>query len=151
MKTLLTNKKAYREYEIKDKIEAGIKLMGMEVKSLKEGRGSLRGTHIRYIKNDLALIGMELPRYSKTGENIDYNSRRDRILLVNKREKLRILQFIDQKGGTSIPLKIYIQNNLIKVLIGLCIGKKQYNKKADIIKKTQTLDMNRAIKEQRFN
>lgn len=151
MKTLLTNKKAYREYEIKDKIEAGIKLMGMEVKSLKEGRGSLRGTHIRYIKNDLALIGMELPRYSKTGENIDYNSRRDRILLVNEREKLRILQFIDQKGGTSIPLKIYIQNNLIKVLIGLCIGKKQYNKKADIIKKTQTLDMNRAIKEQRFN
>ncbi len=151
MKTLLINKKGYREYEIKDKIESGIKLLGLEVKSLKEGRGSLRGTYVKTIGHELLLLGMELPKYSKTGDNIAYNSRRDRVLLVNKREKIKIAQFLDQKGGTAVPLKIFIQQNLIKVLVGLCIGKKKYDKKIDIMKRENAIDIQRSIKEQRFN
>lgn len=148
MKILQVNRKAYRDYEIVDKYDAGIQLFGYEVKAIREGKGSLKGAYIKRSKGSVELIGMDIPKYSKAGEIFDYDSKRTRKLLLNKHEIKDITQRIEAKGYTAIPLKLYLNNNLIKLLIGLGRGKNKQNIKRALINRQEKLEIDRLIKEQ---
>lgn len=150
MKVLQVNRKAYRDYDILEKIEAGIKLKGFEVKALKEGRGNLKGTYIRFIKTKPTLIGFNLPTYSKSSDIFGYDPDRPRDLLLNTSEIKTLLGQTNQKGFTLAPLKVYInERGLIKLLIGLAKGKQAKVRKSDLIKKQQEKDIQRILKNSR--
>jgi SsrA-binding protein len=150
MKILQVNKKAYRDYEILEKLEAGIKLQGSEVKALKEGRGNLKGSYIRFIKNKPYLIGFSLPAYSKNSGQFIYNPTRERSLLLNSAEIKTLQGQVAQKGFTIVPLKIYAnERGLIKVLTGIARGKQKSDKKQDLIKKQQDRAMRTIFKTNR--
>ncbi|MDE0587977.1 MAG: SsrA-binding protein SmpB [Candidatus Marinimicrobia bacterium] len=124
-----TNRKAYHEYHILDKYEAGIELLGSEVKSLREGNANLKQAYIT-IRNGQALaIGIHINPYSHTGFE-GHDSVRDRRLLLHKREIKKIKDLTDQKGLTAIPLQLYFNpNGKAKIEIGIAKGKKTYDKK----------------------
>lgn len=143
MKTYLINKKAYREYEITDKYSTGIKLYGYEVKSIVEGKGTLRGSYVKILKNIPMLIGMDIPKYSKAGDIFEFDAIRDRTLLLNKSEIEKIGKDINQKGFTAFPLKLISEKNILKLVIGVGKGKKKQSLKQDLIKKQVELDMKR--------
>jgi SsrA-binding protein len=151
MKVLQVNKKAYRDYEVLEKLEAGIKLQGAEVKALKEGRGNLKGSYIRFSKNKPLLVGFSLPAYSKSAEVFHYEPARSRDLLLNTHEIKSLLGMVAQKGYTVTPLKIYAnERGLIKVLIGVAKGKQKAEKKDDLIKKQQERAMRKTLKNTRY-
>lgn len=142
MKILQVNKKAYRDYEILEKIEAGIKLQGAEVKALKEGKGILKGSYVRFVKNKPLLIGFHLSSYSKIAEITHYNPTRTRELLLNTSEIKTLQGKVAQKGYTIAPLKFYInERGLIKLLMGLAKGKQHHQRKSDLISKQQERSM----------
>ena len=147
MKTYLINKKAYRDYEISDKYTAGIKLAGHEVKSIVEGKGNLKGSYVKIIKEIPLLIGFDLPKYSKAGEIFGFDSKHDLELLLNKHEIDKISKDINQKGYTAFPLKIISEKNLMKLTIGVGRGKKKASMKQDLIAKQQDLETKRLQKE----
>jgi len=147
MPVYIKNKRAYRNYEILDKTEAGIKLMGSEVKSIKAGNGTLTGAYVKPSGNSLWLIGLHVPSYSKSGQIDNYDPTRTRQLLLKKREIEVLRNKIKQKGLTLIPLKIYTKGDLLKVSVGIGRGLKKANKKQQIINKQETLDAKREIKD----
>ena len=127
-----SNRKAYHEYNILDKYEAGIELFGTEVKSLREAQANLKESYVIIRKNQAWVSGMHINPYSNTGHE-GHDPIRNRRLLLNKREILKIKQAIDQKGLTAVPLKLYFNNNgWAKLEIGLAKGKKIYDKKSSI-------------------
>ena len=144
------NRKAYRDYDVLEKIEAGIKLKGFEVKALKEGKGNLKGSYVRFIKTKPTLIGFNLPPYSKANDPFGYDPIRPRDLLLNTNEIRTLLGQTNQKGFTIAPLKIYInERGIIKLLIGLAKGKQAQSRKVDLIKKQQEKDVQRILKNAR--
>ena len=127
-----SNRKAYHEYHILDKYEAGIELFGTEVKSLREAQANLKESYVIVRKNQAWISGMHINRYSNTGHE-GHDPTRNRRLLLNKREILKIKQSIEQKGLTVVPLKLYFSDNgWAKVEIGLAKGKKIFDKKSSI-------------------
>lgn len=147
MSTLLRNRRAYHDYEITEKIEAGIKLTGQEVKAIKEGKGDLTGSHIKVDGEKLSLIGLNVPPYSKAGILQDYDPGRTRTLLCHKKEIAALRGKMDRQGFTLIPLKIYTKGTLLKLSFGIAKGKKRSDKRADIIKKQQQLESDRLTKQ----
>ncbi len=150
MPVYIVNRKAYRDYEVVEKIEAGMKLQGHEVKSIKEGRGSLRGAYIRITKGKPYLVNFNLPKYSKAAALFHYDPVRSRQLLLNKEEIKSLSGKIEQKGFTLVPLKIYTQGRLLKLLAGLARGKQKHQKKQDLIKKQQEKEIRKTVKN-RYN
>ena len=141
-----SNRKAYHEYSILDKYEAGIELFGTEVKSLREAQANLKESYVIIRKNQAWVSGMHINPYSNTGHE-GHDPIRNRRLLLNKREILKIKQAIDQKGLTAVPLKLYFNNNgWAKLEIGLAKGKKIYDKRADIKKKEVDKQIRRDFK-----
>ena len=127
-----SNRKAYHEYHILDKYEAGIELFGTEVKSLREAQANLKESYVIVRKNQAWISGMHINRYSNTGHE-GHEPTRNRRLLLNKREIFKIKQNIEQKGLTVVPLKLYFnKNGWAKVEIGLAKGKKIFDKKNSI-------------------
>lgn len=146
MKTFIVNKKAYRDYEILEKIEAGIKLYGYEVRAIKEMKGSLRGSYVKLLNGKPALVGFNLPKYSKMSGILHYDPIRTRELLLKKTEIKSFTGKTEQKGFTLVPLKIYATGSKLKVLIGLGRGKQKSERKSDIIKKQQDLNLRKQAK-----
>ena len=142
----IKNRKAYFNYEILEKKEAGIKLLGIEVKSLKEGQGNISTSYVKFIKDDPWLVNANIPPYSKAGTVHDYDPLRSRKLLLNKKEIANLKNKIDKRGFTIVPLKLYVKNSLIKLEIGLGKGKKKKTKKEDLIKKQHERDTKRLVK-----
>ena len=131
-----SNRKAYHEYNILDKYEAGIELFGTEVKSLREAQANLKESYVIIRKNQAWVSGMHINPYSNTGHE-GHDPIRNRRLLLNKREILKIKQAIDQKGLTAVPLKLYFNNNgWAKLEIGLAKGKKYMTKRPQLRKET---------------
>lgn len=150
MKVLQVNKKAYRDYEILEKVEAGIKLQGFEVKSLKEGKGNLKGSYIRFLKKKPLLVGFNLPLYSKAS-SFKYDPARTRELLLNTHEIKNLQSQVSQKGFTIVPLKLYSnERGLIKLLLGIARGKQKFQRKEDLIKRQQNRAMRKTLKEGPF-
>ena len=149
IRTITKNKKAYHDYEILETIEAGIVLKGTEVKSIREGRINLKDSYVKMIKGEPFLIECHISPYPHGGR-FNHEPTRERKLLLKKREIKRLIGKIKEKGITLIPLKVYFKNSLVKVLLGLCKGKKSYDKKAALKEKAIKREIERALKKQNF-
>jgi len=140
MKTLISNKRILREYGLAEKYEAGIKLLGLEVKALKEGKGNLKGSIVKIADKKILLIGFNIPPYSRAADK-NYQPTRSRILLLNKREIKKLAGFLSQKGYSAFPLRIYLKNNLIKVELGAGRKLKKYEKKREAKERQEEKDL----------
>ena len=135
-KIIANNKKAFYDYFIEDKYEAGIELVGTEVKSLRMGKCSIKEAFVRIQKGEVFIYGMHISPYEK-GNIFNRDPLRARKLLLHRYEIRKIEGQIAQKGYTLVPLNVYLKGSLMKVEIGLAKGKKQYDKRQDIAKKDQ--------------
>ena len=133
-KQIASNKKAFHDYFIEDKYEAGIALAGTEVKSLRMGKCSVKESFVRVEKGEVYIYGMNISPYEK-GNIFNRDPLRVRKLLLHRSEINKIVGKIAEKGYTLVPLKVYFKGSLVKVEIGLAKGKKLYDKRADIAKK----------------
>lgn len=147
-KTIEVNKKARRDYEIVDTLEAGIQLLGSEVKSIREGGISLRDSYIRFKSGECLLVDCHISPY-KYSRREDVDPYRARKLLMHKREIERMASQVQLKGLTAIPLKIYFnERGRCKIELALGKGKKLYDKRQDIKRKDAQREIQRAIKNQ---
>jgi len=144
--TLIQNKKAYFDYEILEKTEAGIELLGFEVKSLKKGQGSLEGSHITIRGNEAFIINMQIPPYQPANTPKDYDPLRNRRLLLTKKEISSLLEEEKQKGLTIIPLSVYNKGRKLKLEIAVVRGKKKYDKRETIKKRDTDREIRRTLK-----
>ena len=145
-KLIANNKKAYHDYFILEKYEAGIVLHGTEVKSLRMGKCSIKEAFIRVESGEMFLYGMHISPYEK-GNIFNKDPLRVRKLLLHKKEINRIFGKMKEQGNTVIPLRVYFSGSLVKVEIGLVKGKKLYDKRDDIAKKDQRREAQREFKE----
>ena len=130
----LKNKKAYFDYYILEELESGIALLGTEIKSVRKGSVDLKDTFITIKNNEAFLLNMYIAKYEE-GNIFNHDERRTRKLLLHKKEILKLKDKIKIEGLTLIPLKLYFKNNKVKVLIGICKGKKLYDKRASLKEK----------------
>jgi SsrA-binding protein len=146
VKIVARNRKAYHEYHILEKFEAGIELSGSEVKSIREGRASLKEGFIQVRKGQVWLIGMHISPYSHTGYG-GHEPVRERRLLMHKREIMKLNQFLTQKGLTAVPLQLYFNSRgWAKVEIGVARGKKFYDKREAIKARDLKRDQSRELR-----
>ncbi|MBQ9736887.1 MAG: SsrA-binding protein SmpB [Clostridia bacterium] len=145
--TVAQNKKAYHEYFVDETYEAGISLFGTEVKSVREGRVNLRDSYVSVKTGEAYLIGAHISPYEK-GNIFNKDPLRERKLLLHKREINKLIGLTAQQGYTLIPLKMYFKGSYVKILLGLCRGKKNYDKRASIAERDAKRKIDRAMKEQ---
>lgn len=143
-KTLATNRKARHDYFIEKTYEAGIALKGTEVKSIRAGKANLKESYCVIRNNEAFVVGMHISPY-KEGNIFNVDPLRDRKLLLNKREILRINQEVMQKGMAVIPLRLYLKNGLIKMEIAIARGKKLYDKRESITERDIKRSLERYI------
>ncbi len=146
MKVLAENKKAYFDYQILEKFEAGIILIGQEVKSIKLGRISLNGSYVILRNEEVFLIGANVPPYQPKNAAPDYEPERSRKLLLNKTEIKKLIGKTKQKGLTLIPLKVYTKHAKIKLEFGIGRGKKKIDKRESIKKQETEREIERELK-----
>ena len=142
---IANNKKAYNDYFIEETYEAGIALHGTEVKSLRMGKCSIKESFIRIENEEVYIYGMHISPYEK-GNIFNKDPLRVKKLLLHKAEIRKLRAKIAEKGYTLVPLKVYFNNSLVKVEIGLAKGKKLYDKRQDIAKKDQRREAERDFK-----
>lgn len=145
VKLVANNKKAYHDYFIEGNYEAGIALVGTEVKSIRMGKCSIKEAFIRIEKGELMVYGMHISPYEK-GNIFNKDPLRPRKLLMHKYEINKLAGKIAEKGYTLVPLKVYLKGSLVKVEIGLAKGKKLYDKRQDIAKKDMRREAERDFK-----
>jgi SsrA-binding protein len=144
-KLIANNKKAFHDYFIEEKYEAGIALHGTEVKSLRMGRCSVKESFIRIDNGEVMIYGMHISPYEK-GNIFNKDPLRIRKLLLHRHEINKMQGRIAEKGYTLVPLQVYFRDSLVKVEIGLAKGKKLYDKRQDIAKKDQRREAERDFK-----
>lgn len=149
MPTLAHNPKGTHDFEILEKFEAGLALLGHEVKSVRNGTMSLRGAYVVLGAKGASLIGSHIARYPKAGPLLGYDPDRSRQLLLRTRELTRLIGKTQQKGLTMIPLSVYTVGSRIKLEFALVRGKKQYEKKEAIKKRDVDREIRRALKGER--
>ena len=147
IKLIANNKKAYHDYFIEEKYEAGISLVGTEVKSLRMGKGSIKESYIRIENGEMMIYGFHISPYEK-GNIFNRDPLRVSKLLVHRYEINKINGKIREKGYTVVPLQVYFKGSLVKVEFGLARGKKLYDKREDIAKKDQRRESERDFKVQ---
>ncbi len=145
VKQIANNKKAYFDYFIEDKYEAGIELFGTEVKSLRMGKCSIKESFIRIEQGEVYVYGMHISPYEK-GNIFNKDPLRVRKLLLHKREIMKLSGELAQKGYTLVPLSVYLKGSLVKVEIGLARGKKLYDKRETMAKKDQRREAEKEFK-----
>lgn len=144
-KLVANNKKAYHDYFIEEKYEAGLALHGTEVKSLRLGKCSIKEAFIKIEQGEVFVYGMHVSPYEK-GNIFNKDPLRVRKLLLHRSEINKINGKIAEKGFTMVPLKVYLKGSLVKVEIGLARGKKLYDKRQDIAKKDQRREAEKDFK-----
>jgi SsrA-binding protein len=144
-KLIANNKKAYHDYFIEDKYEAGISLAGTEVKSLRMGKCSIKESFIHIENGEVIIYGMHISPYEK-GNIFNKDPMRPKKLLLHKSEIAKIAGKIAEQGYTVVPLQVYFKGSLAKVEIALAKGKKLYDKRADIAKKDMKREAEREFK-----
>ena len=146
LRTVANNKKAFHDYFVVESMEAGIELFGTEVKSIRKGSLNLKDSWCTIDEGQLFLNGMHISPYEQ-GNQFNRDPYRVRRLLMHKKEIMRLFGMVKQQGLTLIPLSVYFKGSRVKVQVGLCKGKKLYDKRADMTKRAAERDMDRAIKE----
>ena len=145
IKLVANNKKAYHDYFIDDKFEAGIELFGTEVKSIRMGKCSVKEAFVKIDKGEVFIYGMHISPYEK-GNIFNKDPLRPRKLLMHRAEISKLDSKIAVKGYTIVPLQVYFKGSLVKLEIGLARGKKLYDKREDIAKKDQKRELERDFK-----
>lgn len=148
IKIIANNKKAYHEYFVEEKYEAGIELCGTEVKSLRQGKVNLKDSWCNIVDGEIFVNGMHISPY-EMGNIFNKDPMRVRRLLMHKREINRLFSKVKLDGYALIPLSLYFKNSMVKVELGLCKGKKLYDKRETEAKKSAKRDIERAIKADR--
>ena len=148
MKTIAQNKKARHDYFVEETYEAGIELCGTEVKSLRAGRVHLKDSWCSIVDGEIFVNGMHISPYEQ-GNIFNRDPMRVRRLLMHKKEILKLYGTVKQTGYSLIPISLYFKDSKVKLQVGLCKGKKLYDKRADMAERSAKRDMERAIKEQR--
>ncbi len=146
MKTLAENRKARHDYFVDETFEAGISLCGTEVKSIRKGAINLKDSFVSFHGGEAFIKNMHVSPYEQ-GNIFNRDPLRDRRLLLHKREINYLYGAVKQKGFSVIPLSVYLKDSLVKVQIGLCRGKKLYDKREDMAQRDAKRQMDRAIKE----
>ncbi len=146
LKTIAKNKKAFHNYFVQESVEAGIELCGTEVKSVRKGQVNLKDSWCSVVNSELLVNGMHISPYDH-GNIFNQDPIRVRRLLLHKREIMRLYGLVKQNGYSLIPISVYLKGSLVKVQVGLCKGKKLYDKRADMATRAAKRDMERAIKE----
>ncbi len=144
-KTIAQNKKAFHDYFVLEQYETGIELSGTEVKSIRQGRVNLKDSFCSIDKGEIFVYGMHINPYEK-GNIFNKDPLRNRKLLMHKKEILRLFGTVKQEGYSLIPLSLYFKGPRVKLNLGLCKGKKLYDKRADIAKKEANREMERHLK-----
>ena len=145
IKVIVTNRKAWHEYNILEKYEGGIALYGSEVKAIREGKANIKEAYVRFIENELFVIGMHIGKYSNEGYST-HTTVRDRKLLLHKRELSKMRKMVNEKGKTLIPLLLYFKGGNVKVEFGLAQGKKLWDKRKAKMEKDVDRQVDRALK-----
>ena len=145
VKIIAQNKKAYHDYFVDEKYEAGIELFGTEVKSIRAGKVNLKESYCDIKDGEVFVVGMHISPYEQ-GNVFNKDPLRPKKLLLHKKEILKLFGLVSQKGYTLVPLQIYLKNSRVKVEIGLCRGKKLYDKRDDMARNDAKRDMERAFK-----
>lgn len=143
--TFAKNRKAYHDYEVLDSLEAGIRLTGPEVKSLRAHHCNLKGSFASIWKSEMYADNVHISPY-KHAPDPSYNPTHRRKLLLHQKEIAKLSGKINDKGTALIPLEIYLKGSLIKVKLGLCRGRRLYDKRAVLKKKDQEIEIKRAFK-----
>ena len=145
VKQIANNKKAYHEYFIEKTYEAGIELVGTEVKSLRMGKCSIKEADVHIKGGEVYVVGMHITPYEK-GNIFNKDPLRQRRLLLHKQEIRSLAQALKEKGYTLVPLRVYLKGSLVKVEIGLAKGKKLYDKRESLKQKEDKREADRAVK-----
>ena len=145
IKIAAQNKKAYHDYFVEDTYEAGIELFGTEVKSIRAGTVNMKDSYCNIEKGEMYMTGVHISPYEK-GNVFNKNPLRERRLLLHKKEIMKLFGLVGKEGYTLVPLKMYFKGSRVKVEVGLCKGKKLYDKRDSIAKKEANRDIDRAMK-----
>ena len=146
-KTIAENRKAFHDYFVEESFEAGIELCGTEVKALRQGGVNLKDAWCAVVEGEMYINGMHISPYEK-GNIFNRDPLRVRKLLMHKREIMKLGGLVTQKGYTLVPLSLYFSGKNVKVEIGLCRGKKLYDKRDAAAEKQANREMDRRIKDQ---
>ncbi len=144
-KIISTNKKAFHEYHIFDKYNAGMVLTGTEIKSIRKGAVNLKDSFVRIDDFEVFLYNCHISAYEQ-GNRYNHEEKRVRKLLLNKKEIEKLLGKIKKDGYSIVPLELFLENGWAKLEIALAKGKKLYDKREDLAKKAQSRDIERAVK-----
>ncbi len=144
--SLLEHKKARLNYEILEEFEAGLELLGPEVKSLRQGDGKLEGAHIIIRGGEAYLVGAHIPPYQPKNAGVAYDPDRSRKLLFTKKELATLAGYEGQKGLTIVPLKVYNKGKVLKLLVGAARGRKNFDKRAVLKKRDTDREIRRTLK-----
>ena len=146
LKTIAENKKAFHDYFLEESFEAGIELCGTEVKSIRQGRVNLKDSWCSIVDGEMLVNGMHISPYEQ-GNIFNKDPMRVRRLLMHKREIMRLFGLVKQDGYSLIPVSLYFKGSRVKVQVGLCKGKKLYDKRSDLAARAAKRDIQRAMKE----
>ena len=149
IKTMATNRKAYHNYHIGDSVEAGIVLVGSEIKSVRDGRVTLSDAYVRPGSGELWLLNTHIARY-EASSYLSHEPKRPRKLLLHRKEIKGLASKVSERGLTLVPTRLYIKGSIAKVEIALAKGKKLYDKRDSIARRDVAREMERAIKKIRF-
>ena len=146
-KQVTANKKAWHDYFVDERFEAGIELVGTEVKSIRQGQINLKDSYCSFKDGELFVLGMHISPYEK-GNIFNKDPMRKRRLLMHKREIMNLFGRTKQDGYALIPLSVYFKDSKVKVELGLCRGKKLHDKRASIASRDAKREIDRAMKSQ---
>ena len=146
LKTIAQNKKAFHDYFLEESFEAGIELCGTEVKSIRQGRVNLKDSWCSIVDGEMLVNGMHISPYEQ-GNIFNKDPMRVRRLLMHKREIMRLFGLVKQDGYSLIPVSLYFKGSRVKGQVGLCKGKKLYDKRSDLAARAAKRDIQRAMKE----
>ena len=147
-KTICVNRKAYHDYHIEDTFEAGLVLTGTEIKSIRQGKVSLRDAYARPEDGELWLVGAHIARYQQGGR-YNHEPTRPRKLLLHKDEIRRLSAAVERKGLTLVPLRLYLKRGIAKVELALVRGKKLYDKRQVIMEREVERELARRMRKSR--
>ncbi|WP_345985997.1 SsrA-binding protein SmpB [Sulfurimonas sp. HSL-1656] len=146
--TIAKNKKAFHDYEILEKFEAGIVLKGSEVKGIRAGRVNLKDSFVKLVRGEAFLFNAHIGRLETTHHYYGHEERGSRKLLLHKRQIAKLADAVEKEGHTIVPLQMYFNNkNIIKLEIAIARGKKLHDKRADMKEKDMKRDIERALKD----
>ncbi len=142
----IRNKRAWHDYHISEKVEAGIELTGTEVKSIRAGGAKIDEAYVRIDNGQVYLVGANISLYKQAAEGMQHNPTRKRRLLLHRRQIEQLMGHVQQKGKTLVPLSLYFKKGWAKIEVGIAEGKQRHDKRHDLKKRDHQREMQRAMR-----